>query len=313
VIYCLYYGHVGILFEPIQAGICFANIVFRICRLTSDLFNFVVSQACVEMHREGYEVAQQVGNNSAAALHKQFCLFRQLYAGSNLIDVKEEIEHGMLVMKYKIVYHRVLTFIGDDPFSSFQGIDSSVFDHDVAYVINQMFTEIYFGHYERANYMAEQCKKLVDKRVMNNFRALYLYFYWGLSMIGILRKRGSNSRKVLQKFKECCEIVSNASKCSGWNFKNKASLLKAEQFSLSSDYKASKEYDTAIKAAQASKFIHEEGLAAELAAMHHERLANTATALSLFSQARECYKKWGSNAKVRQVTEKISRLQDSES
>jgi hypothetical protein len=47
-------------------------------------------------------------------------------------------------------------------------------------------------------------------------------------------------------------------------------------------------------------------LAAELAAMYHERLANTATALSLFSQARECYKWWGSNAKVRQVTEKIS-------
>jgi hypothetical protein len=280
------------------------------------------------MHREGYEVAQQVGNNSAAALHKQFCLYKQLYAGSNLIDVKEEIEHemkmiehdhsspnsGMLGMRYKIVYHRVLTLIGDDQLNSFQGIDSSVFDHDVAYVMNQLFTEIYFGHYERANYIAEQCKKLVDKQAMNNFRALNLNFYWGLSMIGILRKRGSNSRKVLQKFKVCSDTLSRASEYSDWNFKNKASLLKAEQFSLSSDdKKAAKEYDTAIKAAQASRFIHEEGLAAELAAMHHQRLGNNTTALSLFSQARECYKQWGSNAKVRQVTEKISRLQDSES
>jgi uncharacterized protein YhfF len=78
----------------------------------------------------------------------------------------------------------------------------------------------------------------------------------------------------------------------------------AEQFSLSYDYKkSSKEYDNAIKAAQAWKFIQEEGLAAELAAMHHEKLVNTATALSLFSQARECYKRWGSNAKVCQESE----------
>jgi hypothetical protein len=280
------------------------------------------------MHRKGYEVAQQVGNICAAELHKQFCIFRQLYAGTNLIDVKEEIEHemkmiehvhsapdsGMLGMRYKIVYHRVLTLIGDDPSNSSRDIDDWYFDHDVAYLVNQMFTEIFFGHYERANYMAEQCKKLVDKRVMNNFRALYLNFYWGLSMIGVLRKKGSKSKTMLQKIRVCSKIVSRASECSDWNFKNKTSLLKAEQFSLSSDDKeAAKEYDTAIKAAQASRFIHEEGLAAELAAMHHERLANTATALSLFSQARECYKKWGSNAKVRQVTEKISRLQDSES
>ena len=104
--------------------------------------------------------------------------------------------------------------------------------------------------------------------------------------------------------------MSRASECSDWNFKNKTSLLKAEQFSLSSDdQQAAKEYGTAIKAAQASRFIHEEGLAAELAAMHHQRLGNNTTALSLFSQARECYKRWGSNAKVRQVTEKISQVQ----
>jgi hypothetical protein len=245
-----------------------------------------------------------------------------------LIDVKEEIEHemkmiehdhsspvsGMLGMRYKIIYQKVLILIGDDPSNSSRDIhiDDWYFDHDVAYLVNQMFTETYFGHYERANYMAEQCKKLVDKRVMNNFRALYLNFCWGLSMIGVLRKRGSKSKTILQKIRVCSNTMSRASECSDWNFKNKASLLKAEQFSLSSDdKKAVKEYDTAIKAAQASRFIHEEGLAAELAAMHHQRLGNNTTALSLFSQARECYKQWGSNAKVRQVTEKISRLQGS--
>jgi hypothetical protein len=63
----------------------------------------------------------------------------------------------------------------------------------------------------------------------------------------------------------------------------------AKQFSLSSDYKKK-----LLKSMGCFIFlqedIQEEGL--QLAAMHHERLANTATALSLFSQVRECYKRF---------------------
>lgn len=67
-------------------------------------------------------------------------------------------------------------------------------------------------------------------------------------------------------------------------------------------------YCTAIKAAHESKFVHEEGLACELAGMHYERVKNIERALCLFKRARECYNNWGSQMKVQMMQEKIQYL-----
>ena len=105
------------------------------------------------------------------------------------------------------------------------------------------------------------------------------------------------------------EVVTNAATCSAWNFKNKMSLLKAELFSFGcKNNEAEVEYNVAMKSAQTSRFIHEEGLAYELAGRHYERLNDTDKALASFQEARRCYKEWGSQRKIKQVADKISKL-----
>lgn len=95
-------------------------------------------------------------------------------------------------------------------------------------------------------------------------------------------------------------------------------------------------YDTSIKAAQASRFIHEEvrivslvvitqstfltslvymyslqALACELSARHYCKKTHRpdlSKALSLYKQAKECYQEWGSPKKVTQMKGAISTI-----
>jgi ribosome-binding protein aMBF1 (putative translation factor) len=72
---------------------------------------------------------------------------------------------------------------------------------------------------------------------------------------------------------------------------------------MNSEAKAA--YDASIAEARSSKFVHEEGLACELAGNHYESLENIEKAVSLFEQAKQCYKAWGSQWKTHQMAEKI--------
>jgi hypothetical protein len=67
-------------------------------------------------------------------------------------------------------------------------------------------------------------------------------------------------------------------------------------------------YDLAIQSAQESRFVHEEGLACELAALHHKAIGNKDKAKQLFSQAESCYKAWGSPLKTLEMTKNLAEL-----
>lgn len=83
-------------------------------------------------------------------------------------------------------------------------------------------------------------------------------------------------------------------------------LVVAEKLSAQDrQQEAELKYDCAIRESQSSKFIHEEALACELAGMHYERKGNTKKAVSLFRQAEQCYKVWGSPIKMLQMMSKI--------
>eukprot|EP00956_Cyclotella_meneghiniana_P022152 scaffold41388_cov125-Cyclotella_meneghiniana.AAC.5 len=71
---------------------------------------------------------------------------------------------------------------------------------------------------------------------------------------------------------------------------------------------AEQKYNIAIECARSSKFIHEEALACELAAKHYERNCDPDMAISLFRQAKKCYREWGSKKKVQHVAEAIERI-----
>ena len=124
------------------------------------------------MHRKGHEIALQVGNTSIAALQKQFLIARQIYAGTNLLDLKEELEYEikfserycafpMLGMKLQVHYDSVLTLIGKKSSNPSKKQErESAYDQVQAYMYSRIMSLSYLGYYERVVHMAKQWTKL---------------------------------------------------------------------------------------------------------------------------------------------------------
>eukprot|EP00804_Cyclotella_cryptica_P023399 CCRYP_000531-RA/>CCRYP_000531-RA protein AED:0.03 eAED:0.03 QI:150/1/1/1/1/1/4/75/1330 len=297
-VYLLHYGHIAIMFEPIQA--------------------------CIDMHRRACKIGLQCGKAFLAALHKQFLIVREMLVGTNLLAIKEEIEFELKMTSHHsfpilgkllpIHYTTVMTLIGDksEGFSHHPDdmcSDVQLFENDSAYLFSQMFVSTHLGFFERAKRLGERWEVLCKSRTMlSNLRASVISFYYALALIAWQRK--NKWKNVPNNINSLLEVVVNAAKCSAWNFNNKVSLLKAELYSFRcKNSEAEVEYDVAIKLARASRFVHEEALAYELAGKHYERLNNTEKALARFQQARRCYKNWGSQRKSNQLAEKIDKLQ----
>ena len=96
---------------------------------------------------------------------------------------------------------------------------------------------------------------------------------------------------------------------SSWNYQCKIHLLEAEVYSATDKKdKAKVSYNAAIAAARSSKFIHEQGLACELAALHYLKCKAYADAVNLFKEAKDCYTKWGSEVKVDSITKQLEKI-----
>ena len=88
-------------------------------------------------------------------------------------------------------------------------------------------------------------------------------------------------------------------------------MLEAEQFSLQNlNSEAQASYAAAISSARSSGFIHEQGLACELAGYHYKKVCDLSSAWILFDQAKRCYAEWGSQMKVDSVTRQLVSLSD---
>mmetsp|Transcript_28546 Transcript_28546/g.48585 ORF Transcript_28546/g.48585 Transcript_28546/m.48585 type:complete len:91 (-) Transcript_28546:351-623(-) len=68
---------------------------------------------------------------------------------------------------------------------------------------------------------------------------------------------------------------------------------------------ANASYASAISSARASRFIHEQGLACELAGFHHKKIGNNSIAWVFFDQAKQCYTEWGSQVKVDSISRQL--------
>jgi hypothetical protein len=94
-------------------------------------------------------------------------------------------------------------------------------------------------------------------------------------------------------------------------YSSQVHLLEAEQFSLQNhNSEAQASYAAAISSARSSGFIHEQGLACELAGHHHKKVFDLRSAWSFFDQAKQCYTEWGGQLKVDSVTQQLDSLSD---
>ena len=94
------------------------------------------------------------------------------------------------------------------------------------------------------------------------------------------------------------------------NFRNKRLLLEAEKFSFAGEIEdAEVAYLSAIEAARKARFVHEQGLACELAAAHYSRNSSEDNRRrSLLQQALECYRNWGCKPRVEYIEKMIAKI-----
>ena len=169
-------------------------------------------------------------------------------------------------------------------------------------------TQCYLGHTERVLFLCQRWESLdMDETSKVVMRTILVAFYHGLACASSYLT--TKSKALLSKLKESIKVLEKASNFSDWNFANKKALLEAEMFSIiCNDEKAEEMYDCAIKRAQASKFINEEGLTCELAAKHYVRTNDREIAKSLFGQAGKCYRRWGSAKKAQLMIKAIEQI-----
>lgn len=279
----VYFTWVGILTEPIQAQIA-------ICQ-------------------HAHKVGMLSGNLLTSGLILGTIFVRSIYAGINLHDLKKDIEvhlksakkrsQQLLQMHLSIEYDVVTRLIGDEKFECSCKLDSESPVLDVIKFTLEMMASFYQDHLERVLHKSKLWDSLSDfHRWKVPLGSIFVSFFSGLASFCLHSRGKQKNQRHIKTLSKALSTLEKASQFSEWNYKNKYLLLKAAYLTVTGNsFEAGEVYDNAISASRASKFVHEEGLACEFAAMHHKKHGNNAFALSLLSQAESCYKIWGSNIK----------------
>ena len=318
-VYTVYYAYAGALCEP--------------------------AHAVMDMLQNAYDIGMKAGDLSRAAMTLGLMTAMKITGGVNLVVLKKDIEHHLkLAAQHSqgqlrsnlLMYHEIVQrLIGNDRDESLSGEeDSPAWEESEA--ILQIFLSFYLGHMERVYFKAklweEQGEPMLVRFAhllfcyfnhpykaylpLQHFktqkpprRSIYIHFFSGLASASLNSKGKSDSQRHLSNLSRALSILEKASNFSEWNFKNKASLLKAVFLSITGKKrKAEREFNAAILASRSSKFVHEEGLSCETAAMYYKKNGNNDMAVNLFRQAQKCYQDWGSQMKVCHVARQIELL-----
>lgn len=193
-----------------------------------------------------------------------------------------------------------------DQISPVETEECKITDATAIHIVQLIMPALYLGHYERVIFLAKKFESLQeDEKNKFPIRATLISFYHGLAVAGVYRR--NQKSKPLLVLRNAISTLSKVSEVSSWNFRPKLLLLQAEMHSIKNK-KSDSMYDDAIKAAQSSKFVHDEALACELAGKHFGRCKNLSKALLLYKQAERCYRDWGSEKKANQMKELIGNL-----
>lgn len=147
---------------------------------------------------------------------------------------------------------------------------------------------------------------IIARSIINNF-------YHSLVACALVKasSKVSEMRRVIAHVREDLKELASESP---QNYENKKQLLEAEIYSCkrneSHNKYVRKVYDASILSAKSSNFIHEQGLACELAGKHFLRAGKRDLARKYLEDAQKCYTEWGCTPKVHYVKDILSGMDD---
>jgi len=299
---CFYYGFTAVHVLPLQ--VCSANL------------------------RKGFKVGMSAGDSATDAFYNSIHLIRiTLLSGENLPALLEETDyhleamtrlHNKVSIPYLLAYRETIAMLIDKGESTgakqnYGKLEEEIepnavyaMRHKETLFLNRALQSFWLGYTQRCHHYA---KKSLEMQLLGRHNRLVILFYAALNAFrGVKNVNGNGSQfvKVRNLYKDAINALRTAKKLSPWNFSNKVFLLEAEMYSFErKGPEARLSYAAAITSSRSSGYVHEQGLACELAGLHYEKLGEEQTALDFFHQAKECYVRWGSQMKVESVSQQM--------
>mmetsp|Transcript_29918 Transcript_29918/g.63460 ORF Transcript_29918/g.63460 Transcript_29918/m.63460 type:complete len:393 (-) Transcript_29918:234-1412(-) len=305
-VYGCYYGFVAVHTEPLQL--------------------------CADNLRKGFKVGISAGESAIVAFYNSIHLIRTaLLGGQNLSTLLNETDYHLevmtrfrnkLMMPYISAYRETISTLIDRGQSTgsqnriTKNVEKTMASNAVyaqrcneTIYVNKALQSFWLGYSQRCHHYS---KKVLEMHLVGRHNKLMILFYAALNAFrGIKNNNGSGSQflKVKPLYKDAISALRSAAELSPWNFSNKVYLLDAELHSFERRYEEAKSsYAAAITSSCTSGYVHEHGLACELAGRHYKKIGEAQTALDFFQRSKQCYIRWGSQMKVESIIRQMENV-----
>jgi PAS domain S-box-containing protein len=305
---------------------CFGNMVMPWARHVRAGRNLV---------RRAFDAANEIGDLTFAAYSCNHLVTNLLAAGDQLAEVQYEAEKGLqfarklgfglivddITAQLRLVLNlRGLTAkfgsFNDDQFEELQferhlSSGSLVAEAECWYLIRKLQARFFAGDYASAVRASLRAKRLLWTSP-SQFETAEFHFYSALSHAACW-----DSASLDQKQQHFEALERHHGQLQVWaencpeNFENRSALVGAEIARIEGhELDAERLYEQAIRSAHATGFVHNEGVANELAAHFYKARGFDKIADTYLRDARDCYLQWGADGKVRQLDMLYPHLRD---
>ncbi|QSQ27659.1 AAA family ATPase [Pyxidicoccus parkwayensis] len=181
----------------------------------------------------------------------------------------------------------------------------------VFFHVMKLITAYLAGDDAEALQHADAAKKTLSAVMAMPMEATFYYFHALLLARIHPRRTDAEQRENMRTLEGYSQKLALWARSCPENFLTKHALVAAELARITGDeLQAERRYEEAIRAARANGFVHWEAVANEVAAaFYRERRFETVTAAYL-REARDCYVRWGAEAKVRQLARRHAHLRE---
>ena len=329
----------GPFFDDYQSGYRFSKVGLQLtekhdrfrARVYQTFSNHVAPwvqhlPACRVFVRRASDAAQEVGDLSFAAYSHVDLVTNLLASGEPLSEVEQEAENALAFarkLKFGLIVEIVtgqialirslrgfpskLTSSEEGALAEVQFALHPASDHRLAkpmgcYWVRKLQACFFSDDYPTAMAAAAKAGTFLWTLVTDFERAEY-EFYGALTRAAICDQADPDQRRqhldVLSLHHR--QIMIWEKSCPE-NFGGRAALLGAEIARLEGrELDAEQLFESAVKAARANGFVHNEGLANELAARFYIARGFDKIGDTYLRDARDCYLRWGADGKVRQL------------
>jgi len=276
-------------------------------------------QSCDDMLEKGFQNGMSNGDTFSAFFCANHHIRLSLIGGANLQSLLRDTDYYLNIVgqhdntvskRYFLIFRETISTLinkgsprkGNGEAESNETLCN--IRHSETVNFHKALQSFWLGYAERSHHYVT---KLLQISGCGRHHRYIITFYHGVASFSLLKRQRTS--KLRQIPKEAIATLKTAAQYSKWNYGNKVYLLEAELASYEGrNEEAKSSYAAAILASRSSKFIHEQGLACELAGFHYKKIGDSRRAWGFFNQAKLCYAEWGSEMKVESIAQQLSML-----